>query len=267
MVPSVPSGVAVTVVAVASLIPLSGFLTIAFGARAAGLAGWPRLAGYVAAGLLAWGGLGVALAALEIGWGAAYRLTPVLLALAYALPVLLVVAALRRAPRLRTALGTRSALWRLASIQLARNVGLVFLVLHARGELPGLFTYPAAWGDVAIGVTAPIAMWALWFRDAEVRRPGSGWRKAFIGWNVAGLADHVVAVTLGILCFPGALHVFDVHPTTVVFAGLPMVLFPIYMVPFAAMGHRIMLDAIRRPAGRARRDGVAERVPVLGGAG
>jgi len=100
VVPSVPSGVAVTVVAVASLIPLSGFLTIAFGARAAGLAGWPRLAGYVAAGLLAWGGLGVALAALEIGWGAAYRLTPVLLALAYALPVLLVVAALRRAPRL-----------------------------------------------------------------------------------------------------------------------------------------------------------------------
>ena len=39
------------------------------------------------------------------------------------------------------------------------------------------------------------------------------------------------------------------------------------VVPFAATGHRIMLDAIRRPAGRARRDGVAERVPVLGGAG
>jgi len=247
VVPSVPSGVAITVVAVASLIPLSGFVTTAFGARAAGLAGWPRLAASVTAGLLAWGGLGVALAALHAGWGAPFRFTPVLVALAYALPVVLVVAALRRAPRLRAALGTRSALWRLASIQLARNVGLVFLVLHARGRLPGLFTYPAAWGDVAIGVTAPVAMWALWSREAQVRRPGSGWRRAFVAWNVAGLADHVVAVTLGVLCFPGALHLLHVHPTTVVFAGLPMVLFPIYMVPFAAMGHRIMLDAIRHP--------------------
>src|SRR2546421_6468220 len=108
-----------------------------------------------------------------------------------------------------------------------------------------------------MGVTAPIAMWALWFREAEVRRPGSGWRRAFVGWNVAGLADHGVAVTLGVLCFPGGLHVLDVQPTTVVFAGLPMVLFPVYMVPFAAMGHPIMLHAGRHSPPPVPREGVA----------
>ncbi|HEY3020489.1 MAG TPA: hypothetical protein VGJ32_09870, partial [Solirubrobacteraceae bacterium] len=165
--------------------------------------------------------------------------------------------ALRRAPRLRAALATRPALWRLASIQIARSLGAVFLVLHARGELPGLFAYPAAWGDIAVGVTAPIAMWVAFSREAEIRRAGSRWRRAFVGWNVLGVADHVMAVTLGILCFPGVLHVIHVEPTTVVFAGLPMVLFPIFMVPFACMGHRIMLDAIRLPE-PARRPQTAE---------
>src|SRR2546425_10515087 len=98
MVPSVPSSVAIPVVAVASGIPLAGFLCVAFGGRAAGVRHWGRLGLWVAVGLLAWGGLGVALAALKIGWGAPYRFTPLLLALALPLPPVLCLLGLPRAP-------------------------------------------------------------------------------------------------------------------------------------------------------------------------
>src|SRR6266516_1934815 len=191
MIPSVPSSIAIPVVFVASGIPLAGFLSTAFGARAAGLGRWGRLGLGVGLGLLAWGGFGVGLAVLKIGWGATYRFTPVLEALAYALPLLIGISALRRAPRLRAAFGSRSGLWRLASIQIFRNLGLVFLILHAQGKLPGLFAYPAAWGDIAVGVSAPIAIWALFYRESEIRRAGSRWRRAFIGWNLFGRAEHV----------------------------------------------------------------------------
>src|SRR6266480_215399 len=89
MVPPVPSSIAIPVVVVASGIPLAGFLSTALGARAAGLSRWARLGLGVALGLLAWGGFGVGLAVLKIGWGATYRFTPVLEALAYALPLLI----------------------------------------------------------------------------------------------------------------------------------------------------------------------------------
>jgi hypothetical protein len=100
---------------------------------------------------------------------------------------------------------------------------------------------------VAIALTAPVAAWAAWYREAEIRRPGSRWRRAFIGWNVLGLLEHAVAVGLGILHFPGYLQVFDGEPSTVAFAELPLMLFPAYMVPFACLLHLVMIDVVRRP--------------------
>ena len=50
--------------------------------------------------------------------------------------------------------------------------GIVFLVLYQQGALPGVFAIPAGWGDIAIGITAPIVAW-YWkrpFPSQDVRR-------------------------------------------------------------------------------------------------
>jgi hypothetical protein len=53
----------------------------------------------------------------------------------------------------------------LTGVQSWRAGGLAFLALEANGILPGLFTWPAGLGDIAIGVTAP------WIVMALIRRP------------------------------------------------------------------------------------------------
>ena len=44
----------------------------------------------------------------------------------------------------------------LTFIQSWRAMGYVFLVLEAHNLLPASFAFPAGWGDIAIGVTAPL---------------------------------------------------------------------------------------------------------------
>lgn len=267
VVPHLPAGVVSAVTVIAALVPLGGFLTIGLGARAAGIAEWVRLGLYTAAGLACWGGVVAGLALLDVGWGSPHRWTPVFELVAFLLPPIAGVLALRRAPRLRAALAHRSGMWRLVSLQICRNLGVAFLVLHAQRTLPGLFAYPAAWGDIAVGVTAPVAMWAVWFRESEVKRPGSPWRTAFIAWNLMGLADHIVAVTMGTTHYPGVTQIFTGHPSTIVFAALPMLLFPTYMVSFADLAHLVTLDVLRRPriavARAKRRAPTPARPPVL----
>src|SRR5262245_21572613 len=64
--------------------------------------------------------------------------------------------------------------------------GVVFLILYQRGTLPGSFALPAGWGDIAIGVTAPLVALAI-------ARGGLG-KPVFVVWNVLGLLDLVTAV-------------------------------------------------------------------------
>ena len=46
--------------------------------------------------------------------------------------------------------------------------GIVFLVLYQHGALPGVFAIPAGWGDIAIGITAPIVAW-YWRRPFPIQ--------------------------------------------------------------------------------------------------
>jgi hypothetical protein len=126
MNPSIPGTIVVPVIAIAALVPVAGLLSTAFGARAAKIAQWARLAAYVTLTLLAWGAIVCALDALKIGWGTPYRLAPVAMVIAFLLPPLTGVVALRYTSPLRTALSHRSGLWRLASVQLARFLGTCF---------------------------------------------------------------------------------------------------------------------------------------------
>jgi hypothetical protein len=135
----------------------------------------------------------------------------------------------------------------LTSLQLCRSLGVVFLILVAQKKLPGMFAYPAAWGDIAVGVTAPVAMWAVWFRHDEVRRRRSAWRRVFVAWTLLGLGDHLFALAMGTTHYPGVTQLFGGRPNTAMFATLPMLLFPVYMVSFADLAHLVTLDVLRQP--------------------
>lgn len=257
MIPvDVPATVAVPTIVVACLVPVAGLWCAGLGARSARLERPLRLGLLAMAGLAAWGAAVVLLAEVGILWGGAGRLTGVWLPLAWLLPMAALLLLLRRTPRLRAALASRAGMAWLASTMAARSLGAVFLILHGRGQLPTLFAYPAAAGDVLVGVTAPVAAWVLAFRTDEVHRRGSPWRAAVIGWNVLGFAEMLMAVTLGTILFPGPLQIVHEEPTTALFGHLPLVLFPTYLVCFASTVHLFLLDVlvVRRAAAAEQQD-------------
>jgi hypothetical protein len=127
------------------------------------------------------------------------------------------------------------------AIQGWRAAGLGFLALYTHGVLPGAFAWPAGLGDIAIGVTAP------WVALALVRRPGFAISRGFVVWNLLGILDLVVAVSVGglisVLASGSAGEV-----TTAPMARLPLVLIPAYLVPLFVMLHLAALFQARRLA-------------------
>jgi hypothetical protein len=143
----------------------------------------------------------------------------------------------------------------LIRLHLWRLVGLVFLALMMRGQLPALFAVPAGLGDILIAMTAP---WVARTLDAR-----GGRRRALI-WNLLGMADLVVAVGLGIMTSPGPANVFHTTPTSEVMTTFPMVLVPAFLVPLAFTLHVVSLWQLR--FGAWRRETGAQRLSVRGGA-
>jgi hypothetical protein len=131
-----------------------------------------------------------------------------------------------------------------AAIQAWRWAGQYFLFLHAHGVLPGLFAYPAGLGDMAIGITAP------WIVLNLVRNPAFAASRRFVVWNILGIVDFVVATSMGVLCtglFPG-INGFIGNVTTRPMVELPLVLTPVYIVPFFIMLHATALFQARQLA-------------------
>lgn len=128
------------------------------------------------------------------------------------------------------------------SIQGWRAAGLGFLALYAHGVLPGAFAYPAGLGDIAIGVTAPLVVLAL------IRRPGFATTRGFVVWNLLGILDLVVALSLGGLISALATGATG-EVTTQPMARLPLVLVPAYLVPLFVMLHLSALFQARYQAG------------------
>jgi hypothetical protein len=116
----------------------------------------------------------------------------------------------------------------LIAIQTVRILGGVFLIRYFEGELPGLFAIPAGVGDVLTGVFAPlVAYW--WFAGKPYARG------AAIAWNLFGMADLVIAVTIGTLTGGGGGGIV-----------FPIVLIPIYAVPRAFLIHSYSLIGLLR---------------------
>jgi hypothetical protein len=120
----------------------------------------------------------------------------------------------------------------LTSAQSWRIVGFTFVLLEAHGVLPAIFALPAGYGDMAIGVTAAFVAWKL---------ANSANRNAFILWQMIGIADLVIAVTLGTTAALLSPH----GATTVVMTVLPMSLVPTFLVPLFLIFHVICIAQAR----------------------
>jgi hypothetical protein len=120
----------------------------------------------------------------------------------------------------------------LTLVQSWRIAGFTFLVLYVAGLLPGIFALPAGSGDIAIAATAPLAAIKL----ANFSR-----RRAFIFWQILGILDLVMAVTLGTVARLISPH----GVATAVMTVLPMSLIPTFAVPLLIMLHVICITQAR----------------------
>jgi hypothetical protein len=138
------------------------------------------------------------------------------------------------------------------AIQAWRAGGLGFLALYVHGVLPGIFAWPAGLGDIAIGVTAP------WVALALARRPGFESSRVFVVWNLFGILDLFVAVSVGGLSSMLASAVAG-EVTTGPMAQLPLVLIPAYLVPLFLMLHLAALFQAQRQTSTDHSGGTASR--------
>jgi hypothetical protein len=142
-----------------------------------------------------------------------------------------------RIPVVSRILGPPDMLWRLTLPQILRVCGgTAFMVTLALAKLPAVFAVPAGLGDIAIGIEAVFVARRL--RRGVLRR-GAIW------FNVLGLLDLAVAITIGLLAAPGPTQLLMVTPSTEAIALLPLVLIPTVMVPMAVTLHLISLAKIR----------------------
>lgn len=126
----------------------------------------------------------------------------------------------------------------IVGIQAWRWAGFGFLTLYTYGVLPGIFAWPAGLGDMAIGVTAPLVLARL------LRRPNFAASKSFLAWNLSGILDLTVAVSIGALV-PLLAPNFYGAVSTAPMAQLPLVLIPTFLVPTFLILHLTALFQVR----------------------
>jgi len=127
----------------------------------------------------------------------------------------------------------------IVGIQAWRWAGFGFLTLYSFKVLPGIFAWPAGLGDMAIGVTAPLVLSRL------LRRPDFASSTSFVAWNLSGILDLTVAVSIGAVVPLLAPNLYGAV-TTAPMAQLPLVLIPTYLVPTFLMLHLTALFQARR---------------------
>jgi len=185
---------------------------------------------FVAGALLAWAG---AFATDEGTW------VPVI-GLGIAGPIVVGAWLLRR-PGPVAALAERLPLGWVIRVQLFRVVGAVFLVAWALDLMPAAFALPAGVGDVAVGLAAP-------FAARRLERDPVGGRRTAVLWNVAGITDLVVAVTLGFLTAPSHLQQLAQSDANYAITRMPFVLIPVFGVPLAILLHVVVLRRLAASA-------------------
>ncbi|HEY7296909.1 MAG TPA: MFS transporter [Xanthobacteraceae bacterium] len=161
-----------------------------------------------------------------------------MLPLAVFLPLIIGAPLLLSSKRIGEVLDAMPASW-LVALQLYRVFGSWALAAWLHGTLPGVFALPAGIGDVLTGLFAVPAATAVAIGAAEGRR-------AAIIWNIFGLVDFVVAITLGMITSPGPLQFIVPSVSSIGAGAYPGVLTPAFVVPSSILLHALSLRQLRR---------------------
>src|SRR6266446_1031865 len=164
-----------------------------------------------------------------VAWSAAIngvflRTGTLLLPLAIFLPVIIGAPLLLLSKPVGQVLDAMPVTW-LVALQLYRVFGSVWLVGGLRGVLPGIFALPAG-----IAVATGTAQG----------------RRAAIIWNIFGLADFAVAITLGLITSSGPLQLIVPNVSSIGAGAYPNVLTPAFVVPSSILLHALSLRQLRR---------------------
>jgi hypothetical protein len=147
---------------------------------------------------------------------------------------LVLLLALRRIPVVARALTAPGMTSRLELPHLFRVAGVAFVLMMALGHLPALFALPAGLGDIAAGIAAPLI--------ARKLAHGTG-RRTALWFNVYGMTDLVLALTLGAIA---AYQLVHLTPSGTPISELPLALIPSAEVPLLLALHISSISALRR---------------------
>ena len=197
--------------------------TMVTAVAAAGLGGW-----LMASGLLARAGVYHQASGQAAPWfGAAFA------------GILLGLLTATRIPVVARILAAPDTPARLALPHSLRVVGVTFLLVMAQGHLPAVFALPAGLGDITAGLAAPFVAWRL---------AHGGGRPRAVWFNLFGLLDLVIALTIGFLAGLGPWRPLEVTPSTEPLSLLPLALVPTVAVPLAIALHLVSLRRLRAAA-------------------
>jgi len=189
-------------------------------------------------------------AALLVGWFAIATVTsvanvyrppsgnPPTIQYGLLIPIVVGVVLYRISPLLRRTISILPNSW-LVGVQFYRALGMIFLVLYAGKHLPGLFALPAGVGDVLVGILAPFAA------AAYARSPQTGVNSARL-WNLLGISDLVIAVTMGFLTSPSPLQLTAFDRPNLLVGMFPLVLIPVFAVPLSILLHLSSLQRLKQ---------------------
>ena len=154
------------------------------------------------------------------------------------IPVLVGLVLLPRSQRVATLLNVTPPSW-LIGVQVYRIFGGTFLAAWADGKVPSAFALPAGIGDVLVGLLAlPVA----YYLQCGAR----GGRTAAFAWNLLGLTDFAVAVSMGFLTGPGRFQMFALDQPNVLTSAYPTAMIPAFGVPTSIILHGLSLWQLRR---------------------
>jgi hypothetical protein len=209
--------------------------------RSLKLARWPdseRQSAWqqMAALLLAWAALAVGLSAIGFYQGSSSGLPTIQYGVG--IPIAAGILLYLRWGTLRRALEATPQSW-IVGVQVYRTLGLIFIILHLQGRMPGAFAWPAGVNDVLVGLFAPVVALAHSRRWTNAAR----WVRA---WNWFGLADLLSALTTGFLTSPSPVQKLAFDSPNVLISAFPLVLVPVLLVPLSILLHLASLKKLQQ---------------------